>query len=121
TFSYQWRRCGAGYPSVVSGDSPRSLWRLGEASGTTATSETATGSGTYQGGVTLGQAGAFQGDANPAVALNGIDGAVSLPSPSLTGPFTIELWAFLAGNGATGATGYGTVVGYDSSHRILWQ
>jgi hypothetical protein len=39
----------------------------------------------------------------------------------LTGAFSIELWAFLAGPGSTGATSYATLLGYDDTHRLLWQ
>src|SRR5256885_735892 len=94
SYAYQWRRCGASYAGSVSGDGPQSFWRLGESSGTVAASETGQGGGGYQGGVTLAQPGALAGDANTSVALNGSDGVVALPNPSLTGSFTIELWAF---------------------------
>ncbi len=57
---------------------------------------------------------------NTSVALDGATGAVSLPNPNLSGPFTIELWAFLKGSGSTGAVGYATLAGYDWTHRLLW-
>ena len=120
-YGYQWRRCGASYSGAVLGDGAQSYWRLGEASGAVAASETGSGGGSYQGGVTLGQPGALSGDGNTSVALDGATGAVSLPNPNLAGPFTIELWAFLKGSGSTGATGYATLAGYDWNHRILWQ
>ena len=119
-YGYQWRRCGASYSGAVLGDGAQSYWRLGEASGAVAASETGSGGGSYQGGVTLGQPGALSGDGNTSVALDGATGAVSLPNPNLAGPFTIELWAFLKGSGSTGATGHATLAGYDWTHRLLW-
>ncbi|MBA3842708.1 MAG: hypothetical protein H0X39_08820 [Actinobacteria bacterium] len=121
TYTYNWRRCSAAYPSVVLANAPQSYWRLGETTGTTAVSATGSGGGGYVGGPTLGHSGAFSGDADPAVGLDGVDDAVSMPNPNFSGPFSIELWAFLAGNGSTGATGYATLAGFDSTHRLLWQ
>ena len=46
------------YRTTVLADTPRGYWRLGEASGTSASDETGTSAGVYTGGVTLGQAGA---------------------------------------------------------------
>ncbi len=121
TYAYQWRRCGTPYPTVTNGDGPQSYWRLGESSGTTAASANGTGAGTYIGGPALGQPGALPGDQDTAVGLDGVNDAVSMPNPNLTGPFTIELWAYLSGTGTTGAQGYSTLAGYDYSHRILLQ
>jgi hypothetical protein len=50
-------RLVAGYGSEVQADAPGAYWRLGETSGSTATSATGIGHGTYFNGVTLGQGG----------------------------------------------------------------
>jgi hypothetical protein len=121
SFAYQWRRCATGYASTVLADGPRSYWRLGESSGLVVRDELGVNAGTYQGGVTLGAAGALTGDANTAAGFDGVNDLVSLGNPGLTGPFSLELWAFLAGPGSTGATSYATLLGYDYTHRILWQ
>jgi Concanavalin A-like lectin/glucanases superfamily len=121
SYAYQWRRCGVGYSSSILADAPLSYWRLGESSGTTAADERGVAPGTYQNGITLGAAGALTGDANTSVSLDGVDDAVSFANPNLSGPFSIELWAFLAGPGSSGALGYATLVGYDYTHRLLWQ
>src|SRR4051794_804239 len=121
TYTYQWRRCGAGYLSRVLADAPTTLLRLGETSGPTAADEQQRLPGTYQGGVTLGATGALTGDTNPAASFDGVDDLVTVGNPGLAGPFTVELWAFLSGPGTTGATGYATLAGYDYTHRLLWQ
>ncbi|HET9437495.1 MAG TPA: hypothetical protein VFO64_04785, partial [Gaiellaceae bacterium] len=50
------------YRGEVLADGPAGYWRLGEASGTAAADETGTNEGTYQNGVTLGQAGVLLAD-----------------------------------------------------------
>jgi glucose/arabinose dehydrogenase len=120
TYTYQWKRCTGGYASTVLADNPLSFWRLGDASGATAKDEKGVNAGTYANGITLGAAGALTGDNDTAVLLDGVDDGVNFGSPNLTGPFSIELWAFLTGPGSTGATGYATLLGYDYTHRILW-
>ncbi|MBA3842396.1 MAG: LamG domain-containing protein, partial [Actinobacteria bacterium] len=120
SYSYQWKRCGSGYASTVSADNPLSYWRLGEASGTTAADQQNRNAGTYLNGITLGAAGALTGDTDTAASFDGSNDAVSFANPALTGPFSIELWGFLTGPGSTGATGYATLLGYDYTHRILW-
>jgi hypothetical protein len=69
----------------------------------------------------LGAAGALSGDANSAVSFDGVNDLVSVGSAGLSGSFSLELWAFLAGPGSAGATSYATLLGYDGSHRLLWQ
>ena len=86
---------GAGYRDAVLGDGPVGYWRLGEASGTSAADETGANPGSYNGGVTLGVAGALQGDPNTAVRLNGSSGYVNVPnSASLQfgDTFSYEAW-----------------------------
>jgi len=121
SYTYRWQRCGASYPSVVAADSPTSYVRLDDATGTAAANSTTLGSGTYLGGPTLGQSGAFAGDPDTSVSLDGVDDAVSMPSPGTTGAFSLEFWANLSGDGSSGAVGYGTLAGSDFEHRILWQ
>jgi Concanavalin A-like lectin/glucanases superfamily len=121
SYAYRWRRCGATYPSVVTTDSPVAYVRLDDLSGTTATSSTALPNGTYLGSPALNQPGAFDGDGDGAIALDRVNDAVAMPNPSLTGAFSLEFWAELAGDGTAGATGYGTLAGIDANHRILWQ
>src|SRR6266545_3433232 len=53
SYTYQWRRCGAGYLNRVLADGPLTLLRLGETTGTVAADEQRRNPGTYQGGVTL--------------------------------------------------------------------
>ena len=76
-------------PGVVS------YWRLGESSGTSACDAVGSNGGTYQGGYTLGQTGAFNGDPDTAVAFNGSTGLMSVPHASsldVGDDFTLEAW-----------------------------
>jgi hypothetical protein len=70
-------------------------WRLGEASGTVACDSKGANNGSYQGGTTLGQAGALANDADTAVAFNGSSGWVQVASSSVNvgDRFTLEAWA----------------------------
>jgi Concanavalin A-like lectin/glucanases superfamily len=111
----------AGYRASVMSHAPLAYWRLGESSGQVAVDGSGHGiSALYTGGVTLAQAGALSVDPNPAASFDGVDDAVSAPGLNLAGPFTLELWAYLRGPGSTGATNYDTLLGYDYSHRLLW-
>ena len=84
------------YASQVLQDAPAGYWRLDE-SATTAPAADASGNGrtgTYSGGVTVGQAGATAG--GTAAAYDGSTGATTVADASplrLNGPFTIEFWA----------------------------
>ncbi len=72
-----------------------SYWRLGESSGTSACDAVGSNAGTYQGGFTLGQTGAFNGDPDTAVAFNGSTGLMSVPHASsldVGDHFTLEAW-----------------------------
>ena len=85
----------AGYRAEVMADSPGGYWRLGETSGTTALSETATNPGTYNGGVTLGQPGSVVGDSNTAAGFDGVNDHVRVSSATsigATGALTLETW-----------------------------
>jgi hypothetical protein len=97
---YQSSTCS--YPGLVA-STPGLLgyWRLGESSGTTATDLTGAHDGTYEGGYTLGVAGALTGDTNTAAAFNGTTGYVELPALGSSSDWTIEGWTDLAGS-ATG-------------------
>ena len=86
----------ATYLSTVLADQPIAYWRLGEASGTTAADASGHNiSGTYSGGVTLGQPGALSSDPNTAALFNGSTGVVNIADSAATrlnGAFTIEFW-----------------------------
>src|SRR4030095_15422767 len=62
---------GTSYRSTILVDNPRSYWRLGETSGTTAADQQALNPGPYTGGVTLGQQGAIIGDPDTAASVGG--------------------------------------------------
>jgi glucose/arabinose dehydrogenase/PKD repeat protein len=88
---------GNSYATTVLQDAPVAYWRLGESSGTTAADSAGTNTGTYIGGVTLGQPGVLSGDANTAVRLDGTSGYVAVPDANsldlANGPLTYEFWA----------------------------
>lgn len=105
------RRQPGGYSEVVAGltivpadlgDQPAAYWRLGEAAGaTTANDSKKTAflntriTGTYTGGVTLGQAGALAGDANTAARFDGVNDLVTIASESsfdYASALSIEAW-----------------------------
>jgi len=84
-----------GYAATVAADTPAAFWRLGEKTGTTATDVVAGANGTYGGGFTLGLAGLLVNNTDTAVALNGLNGSVSVAHRStLPGgdTFTLEAW-----------------------------
>lgn len=82
------------YSSEVLADSPLLYWRLGEASGTTATDSSGNGRhGTYSGSPTMGVAGLLTGDANTAVTFDGIDDEISFADTTDLTSFTVEMWA----------------------------
>jgi hypothetical protein len=90
-------------------------WRLDESSGTMAVDQSGAHNGTYEGGHTLGVAGAITGDSDTAVALDGSTGSVQLPSLGTEADWTIEGWTDL---GAT-ATGYNALFAGDLGPRLL--
>lgn len=93
----------AGYRDEVLVDDPAAYWRLGETSGTNAASEVAGNTGTYAGGVTLGEPGALGGDPNPSITLDGVNDAVVAPDSATldaTTGVTVELWAKRTRNAA---------------------
>ena len=94
SYAYQWQR-GTTYVDPVLGDGAAEYWRLDDASGTTA-ADLVPGAptGTYTGGFTLGQSGAFPSDPDTATSLNGTSGLVRVNSPVAfgSGNFSVEAW-----------------------------
>jgi hypothetical protein len=86
------------YLTEVLADTPLIFWRLGEASGATATDASGNSrNGTYNGTFTYGATGALTGDADTAVTSNGSTGYVSRAAAaaidlSSLGAFSVECW-----------------------------
>jgi hypothetical protein len=94
---------GTSYRSTILTDNPRSYWRLGETSATTAADQQGLNPGTYTGGVTLGQQGAIIGDSDTSASFDGVDDYVTVPdsaSLDLTNAATVELWVQRTKNAA---------------------
>jgi hypothetical protein len=94
------------YRDEVWVDAPAGFWRLGEQAGTVAADETPNASqGSYQGGVTLGLAGALASDPDSAAGFDGANDLVTMGDPASgvldvgTGDFTVELWLKTAVHG----------------------
>jgi hypothetical protein len=86
-------RIGAGYLPMVRADGPTAYWRLGEASGTTATDELGAFNATYQNTPTLGVAGRISG--NTAVTFDSSQSEHATAgdiSAFDTGDCTYECW-----------------------------
>src|ERR1019366_2736269 len=80
------------YSTVVNGTSGLlDYWRLGEASGTTATDSKGTDPGTYLNSPTLGAPGANISDSNTAVTFNGTT-QYTTATRTIGGDFSIEFW-----------------------------
>jgi hypothetical protein len=76
-------------------DTPAAYWRLGEASGPTAASQTGVAAGAYLGGVTFGRQGMVAGDPDTAVLLNGTNATVRTSDAAALNSRTglaIEAW-----------------------------
>lgn len=90
----------ASYGSEVISDGPVAYWRLGEATGVTASDESGNGHlGTYSGSPTLGVDGLINDDPDTAVAFDGLDDRISVANHTdiNTNPVpyeskTVELW-----------------------------
>jgi Concanavalin A-like lectin/glucanases superfamily len=116
------------YASTILAAHPVAYWRLGERSGAVAADASGNGhSATYVNGVALGGAGAIRGDPDSSASFDGVNDYVQAPNLSLGGgllglnsAFSLELWVYGRNYGSTGATGWDTLLGYDYSHRILW-
>jgi hypothetical protein len=81
------------YPTVILGDHPNAYYRLGEASGATAVDLSGNSqTGTYLGGITLGQPGALAGDSDTSIGLNGVNGIVDTAFKPADRTFSIEAW-----------------------------
>lgn len=82
------------YASEVVADSPLLWWRLGDASGTTATDSSGNGrNGTYVGSPTLGTTSLLTGDSNTAVTLNGSTQYITYADTTDLTSFAVEVWA----------------------------
>jgi hypothetical protein len=90
-----------------------SYWRLGETSGTTAADIKGGRSGIYEGNVTLGAAGAINGDSNTSVTFSG--GRVDVPALPNSIDFTVEGWMQLEPD----ATSNNTLFGAAGSLRLM--
>ncbi|HEU5315291.1 MAG TPA: PA14 domain-containing protein, partial [Chloroflexota bacterium] len=117
------------YHEKITSDSPVGYWRLGESGGGLAFDRTARFTGTHNGGVTLGQAGAFATDFDRAARFNGSTGYVSVPDAAALNPgaITLESWVYLTAYPATSGnmlskgdnTGYRYRVSSDGSVSFL--
>ena len=113
------------YRSTIIADNPVAYYRLGEASGATATDEMGSSNGTYGSDTTYGVTGALDGDSNTSVSFAGsstTNAAVqvsSLTSANFSSGITIELW--LKWDSSTG-TGMPVEVreGNDGNDRIFF-
>ena len=85
-----------GYRSLLLSHNPIAYWRLGEASGSTATDESVNGhDASYVGGVQLNQPGALDYDHDPSIQLDGNSGWIELPTSfglATNDPATIMFW-----------------------------
>lgn len=93
--SGQFSAAASFYRGRVLADGPAGYWRLGEASGTTATDVKGASNGTYAGSYTLGRPDPLVDDADTAIELDGLSGRISVPHTSalnLTTQLTIEAW-----------------------------
>lgn len=80
------------YAGTVLADNPSGFWRLAELSGTVAVDSSTHGNtGTYAGGITLGQPGAFSADPHTSVRFDGASGDVMVPLPATT-TYSMEAW-----------------------------
>jgi fibronectin type 3 domain-containing protein len=99
------------YASAVQSQNPVGYWRFGEPSGVIAAdSSPALDGGSYNGGVTLGQAGGILGDSNTAAKFDGSTGYFSssqqVPSPTT---FSVDAWF------KTTTTSGGKIIGFGDS------
>jgi hypothetical protein len=83
------------YPAAVEADSPLGYWPLSETSGNIAADETGSDSGSYLGGVTLGQQPPLATSADTSAGLDGVSGTVQIPAAASISPssaLSIEAW-----------------------------
>jgi Concanavalin A-like lectin/glucanases superfamily len=123
---YNTGRC---YKDEVLADSPKGYWRLGDASGSTATEKMRADHGTYTNGPTLAATGALTGDSDTAVTFDGTNDYVTVPYDSWLNPssVTLEGWAKPTGGSGTARTvtasqdtntGYLLGIGTDNKWRF---
>src|SRR6185436_8004665 len=80
------------YYSLIRRDGPRSYWRLGETSGTTAVDEIGANNGTYQNsGSIVSATSLISGDADPSVDFNAV-GFVRAANVTLSANISLEVW-----------------------------
>ncbi|MGI8331772.1 LamG-like jellyroll fold domain-containing protein [Actinomadura scrupuli] len=97
----------SGYESAVVADGASDLWRLGEASGTTAYDHAGFNDLTTGPGVSRGAAGALDGDSDTASVFDGTDSGTAASKAAPTpGGFSVEAWV------KTSSTSGGKIVGY---------
>lgn len=105
------------YVSTVNADNPVAFWQLGEASGTTMVDSRNFDSGTYQGGVTLGQPSLVQPASGSSVTFNGSTGygtAPTLTALQSTNTRSIELWFQTSSQTTQSLFDAGAVAGYNN-------
>ncbi|HEY3407819.1 MAG TPA: PKD domain-containing protein [Propionicimonas sp.] len=121
------------YAQSVIDDGAANYWRLGESPATTVNDWAGFSSATAGAGVTGGQAGAINGDTNPASSFSGTTTGFATTTSAQPGPntFTVETWVKTTstaggkiigfGNASTGnSTSYDRHVYFDSAGRITF-
>jgi hypothetical protein len=108
TFAVTSTAAAATYRDTVMADAPRAYWRLGEAGGTSAADQTGfANTGAYQGSPALGQAGIVPVAQSTAIALDGSNDSVRVPSSASLNPtaaLSLETWIRPAALPASTAT-----------------
>lgn len=116
------------YSAEVLADSPVGYWKLDETSGTGAADSSGSAfTGTYTGGVTLGQGAPLKGGQG-AAQFDGVNDRISgIGSPAalrIAGDVTVEFWFFPTATPAvTGYIVYGLdpyAVSYNSVNQLVW-
>ena len=83
------------YRATVVGDGPVAYWRLGDASGTSATDTVGSNTGTYRNGVAVGAPSLTSDTVDRAASFDGVNDSVAVPSSaglSPTATVTVEAW-----------------------------
>lgn len=101
-------------PSIIKRQSPLGYWRLGEASGTTATDEMGAYNGVYQNTPTYAQPSLLPSESDTCVRLDGSLDYVSITGiPQITTTLTLECWV----NPDTFVS-HQTIFGIDTSEAV---
>lgn len=107
------------YADEVGADGPVAYWRLGEASGTTASDQAGTHDGTYRNAPALGATGAVQGNAAVNFAASNDDVEVAdAVDLRFSSAFAIELW--IRANTINGPTNR-YVLNRANQYALLWE